>query len=430
MKKKEEEKRIIYQSSYFDEKYIIETIYHNKTPKFAILNGTIEPEVLGFAKPTEELWLHPYRDPFGNLSKRAVLLPTDIGVKTSTENLLADIKSFISSYAYMPDFWLDLGTYYALLSWIFDRFSSIGYLEFLGDKDSGKTRISKSIAECCYNTVKMNGAASVPALYRLIERYRGTLLIDEADYKSTEFDSEIAKIINSGYTVDGVVWRCDVFEKDYEPRAYNVYGPKILAHREKYKDDATGSRCISYITPKDQEVAKNIPTQLPPEFGIQGEKIRNKALRWRFENVRKFKVDIGLGEILKGRYREIAIPILNIVRMNGDSKFEKLFIEYMKESSSEAKECSEAGMCVQALRKLVKKNPKFITISDLTIEINELYQVAGDQVEMKNKAVGHLARLLGFLTVRKTDGYRIILDAGNQALLAKVFHDYPELEGV
>ena len=266
---KKDDKKATHLTKYFDLNYIVETIYYNKVPKYAVMNGK-GPEILDFVKPNDNLWLKPYTDPFGNLDKGSILLPTAILDYGTTDKLLDEIRDFISTYCYLPDFWLELSSYYALMTWVYDAFTSVPYLEFLGDKDSGKTRIAKCIAECSYNSIKMSGAGSIPALFRLVDRFRGSLFIDEADYKDSEFDSAIAKIVNSGYTRDGVVWRCDVFEKDYEPRAYSVYGPKILSHREQYKDDATGSRCISFIVPKNSDIqtakdlqGKRIATSYP-----------------------------------------------------------------------------------------------------------------------------------------------------------------------
>jgi len=426
MSKEKQEKQATKATSYIDEKYIIETIYHNNSPRFMVLNGN-GPEIKGFAKPTSELWLKPFPDPFDNLKKKSVLLATNIEDYGSRENLLQDIKTFISSYAYLPEFWLNVATHYALLTWVYDRFSSIGYLEFLGHLNSGKTRIAKCIGECCYNTVKLNGVASVPALYRLIERFKGTLLIDEADYTNTDFDSEIAKIINMGYTADGYVWRCDTFEKDYEPRAYCVFGPKILSHREKYKDEATNSRCISYLIPNNQKIPDHITSQIPfVEFNSRGEKIRNKCLKWRLDNYRQLEPDLVIAKQmgLSGRFEEIIIPLLNVIE---DKSFFKEFVEFMKESSSDSKGSSELSLYAQVLRRMMKSSPKHIWISDVTDEINALYKDLGEDKTVKGRAVGHNVKLLGVETRRVTQGYRIEMTAENKKKLEAVFHDYPEL---
>lgn len=416
------DKKPTHLTRYLDKSYIIETVYHKKLPKYAIVNGK-GPEIIGFAKPTEDLWITPYKDPFGNLDKGSILLATDILDYKSTERLLDDIREFLSTYCYLPEFWLELSSHYALLTWIYDIFGSIPYLEFLGDKDSGKTRIGKCISECAYNTIKMSGAGSVPALFRLIDRYRGTLFIDEADYKDSEFDSAIAKIINSGYTKDGVVWRCDMFERDYEPRAYSVYGPKILSHREQYKDDATGSRCISYIVSKT-ELPKHIPAQLPTKFEADGEIIRSKALKWRFDNLRTFKPNLSLGTELQTRYREITIPLLNIIK---DDKFKKELIEFIASSSKEAKDDSDLSICVQVLRELIKKD-KAIRIIDIAEEITQLHCKLGNVKTVTSRSTGHTVKLLGLETKRYTEGFRVEMTPKNISRLEQIFVDYPSSE--
>lgn len=378
-------------TKYLDSKYIVETIYNEKLPKYAILNGKIE--IANYLK-FDKTFIVPYKDPFNNLDKGSILLPTNVAEYGSTEKLIEDIKNFISKYCYMPEFWVNVSAHYALLSWIFERFESIPYLEFLGDKDSGKTRIGKTISECCYNTVKMNGAGSIPVLFRLIDRYRGTIFIDEADYRNSEFDSELAKIINCGYTKDGAVWRVDQVDHKYEPRAFGVYGPKILSHREPYKDDATRSRCISFVVPKESQIPKHIPIQLPFEFNTEGEIIRNKCLKWRFDNLRSFKPDLNLGIDLASRYREITIPLLNLIK---DDVFSKELIEFILSSSKDSRGEGELYICVESLSELAKESKNsYVTPQDIAVRMTEKYCKNGDEKHFTPKKAGYYLTLLGF----------------------------------
>ena len=108
----------------------------------------------------------------------------------------------------------------------------------------------------------MAGAATPASLYHLIENVGGTLLIDEADFADTNVGSEIAKILNSGYTRGKPVVRMEnnTATRRWEPRAYEVFGPKILNGRMRFSDDATESRCLTSISRETDR--SDIPVQL------------------------------------------------------------------------------------------------------------------------------------------------------------------------
>ena len=71
---------------------------------------------------------------------------------------------------------------YVLLTWVYNRFSSIPYLRVIGDYGSGKTRLLQ-VLNICYKSIIASGNASEAPIFRLIDRYGGTLIIDEAEFK-------------------------------------------------------------------------------------------------------------------------------------------------------------------------------------------------------------------------------------------------------
>jgi len=428
MPKDKSEKKPVHLTRYIDDKYIIESIYHNKTPKYAIVNG-VGPEIKGFAKPTSDLWLQPFSDPFDNLSKNVVILPTDIEDYVSEENLLQDIKTFISSFAYMPDFWLNISSYYVLMSWIYDKFGAVPYLEFIGDRDSGKTRMADTIVNCCYSSIIISGASTIAPMFRLIDRYRGTMFIDEADYKESELDSMIAKILNVGYRRGGIVWRAEKYDGDWESKAYDVYGPKIITHRKEFGDDATSSRCLTFKVPKVFDLPSIIPSQLLPDgpFEKTSRSIRNKALKWRFDNIRTIKPDMTSSNLVSNRYREISIPMMTIIK---DTSFRKLFIEFLSDTAKEVKSNSHNAICVQVIAKHYRQYKGIgiaLYLQGIADDMNILME---DDQEKKwtGKAVGSILNHLGLKTKKggKQNIYRIEPTDENNTQLLKLFHEYGE----
>lgn len=88
--------------------------------------------------------------------------------------------------------------------------------------------------------------SSVAFLFRAVEKWTPTLLIDEVDTFIRE-NEEMKGLINAGYTrANAFVGR--VVGNDHEPKLFNVWGPKALAGiaLERHLPDATMSRAIVF----------------------------------------------------------------------------------------------------------------------------------------------------------------------------------------
>lgn len=87
--------------------------------------------------------------------------------------------------------------------------------------------------------------ASMSALFRSIEKWSATLMIDEADTFFRD-NSELHGMVNAGYKKGGFVLRSEAAGDSYEPKMFNVYGAKCIAgiSLEKHLPDATMSRGI------------------------------------------------------------------------------------------------------------------------------------------------------------------------------------------
>jgi hypothetical protein len=204
-----------------------------------------------------------YRPPDHKLVKdRVVILPDAAQPYDSTEGLIHDIQCFIHSYIDTTAFWESLLAHYVLLTWVYDAFQSLPYLRFIGEFGTGKTRYLEVAKLLCYRSVLVSGATSTAAVFRVLNMWRGTFLFDEADFSSDEF-SEIVKILNNGYRQGAPVLRADGGgNREFMPTSYYVFGPKILATRNRFKDDALESRCLTFET-SEKTLRSDIPNDLP-----------------------------------------------------------------------------------------------------------------------------------------------------------------------
>ena len=259
----------------------------------------------------------PFPGDMGLIHKKVVLFPDHPQEYGSHKRLVADVQAFIHRYLDIDRFYEKLAAYYVVFSWLYDLFETLPYLRALGDYGTGKTRFLQTIGSICYRPMLVSGASTVSPIFRIIDMFRGTLIIDEADFGQSDVDAEIIKILNVGYYKGGVVLRAEKDpngqDGDYWPAAKDVYGPKILATRKLFDDRATESRCLT----KRMSTAKprpDIPYILGEEFWSQAQAIRNKLLMYRLRNHRPIVVDQALAdESIEPRLNQVTMALKSTV---------------------------------------------------------------------------------------------------------------------
>jgi hypothetical protein len=281
-----------HRASVVETSFLAETIYDRKRRRrhFAVWHRTdgkvtIEPFLI---RPDGSRILPP-PDRFDNVGRHVILLASGVAPYGPQEQLIARIKKLLHKYADIPDWWKELIAHYILMTWVFDRFTAVPYLRFLGEPGTGKTRSLFIARALSYKSILAGGATSASPVFRLIERWGGTFVVDEGDWKNSDEYTEIIKIFNQGYMRGLPVLRTE--GKDLEPRAFDVYGPKIVSTRHRFMDSATEGRCLTLESAELDNVREDVPLQLPPDFYSEIEQLRNMLLMWRFDNFWKVTAD-------------------------------------------------------------------------------------------------------------------------------------------
>jgi hypothetical protein len=259
---------------------------------------------------TEDLILVPVHDDL--IEKGVIHLPTAPEPYGSERDLYDLVQHFIHKYVAVSEFYERLASYYALFSWLFDRFNTLPYLRAIGDYGTGKSRFLQVIGAICYRPVFASGATTVSPIFRLIDRHQGTLIIDEADFKNSDSDAEITKILNCGYQAGFPVIRSEPRGNTFEPVAYNVYGPKLIATRKRFKDKALESRCLT--EEMDFQWRPDIPSILPDTFWHEALEIRNRLLQWRFDKYPHVRLRHDrINESIEPRLNQVMMPLASII---------------------------------------------------------------------------------------------------------------------
>lgn len=249
-----------------------------------------------------------------NLIKhRAVRLPGPPAEYDTVPGLLAEIEQYASRYLALSPTFLRIAATYTLLSWVYDAFNELPYLRFRGDYGSGKTRALIVFGSIVYKGFFASGASTVSPIFHTLDSFRGTLVFDEADFRFTDEKAELVKILNNGNVKGFSVLRTHVSaSKEFEPRAFAVYGPKIIGMRGTYEDRALESRFLTEEM-SGRALPADIPISLPEEQEAEARTLRSKLLMYRLRERGCVRTDITLVDpALEPRMNQILIPLLSI----------------------------------------------------------------------------------------------------------------------
>jgi hypothetical protein len=216
------------------------------------------------------------------LTHRVVVLPSAAAEYESEAALLADVQAFLHRYVDLTPAFEEIAANYVLLTWLYDAFSELPYLRVRGQYGSGKSRFLLTVGSLCFKPIFASGASTVSPLFRLIDQIGGTLVVDEADFWASDERAEIVKILNNGNARGFPVLRSEVTpQKEFNPRAFNIYGPKLVATRHPFEDAALESRCLTEVL-GGRALRRDVPISLPNRFEMEAEVLRNKLLMYRF----------------------------------------------------------------------------------------------------------------------------------------------------
>lgn len=263
--------------------------------------------------------------PTDTLKNGGVLFPSAIGPLKSTGELVAIVENYIESVYLLPDHLSGkIMAYYALLTWLYDCFNTIPYLRAMGEAGSGKSELMRRLGMVCYRLMMANGAGTAASLFRSVERYRGTVFIDEADLQQSDTTNDIVKFLNLGAMRNNPIWRLEEVtgeggRKEYTEKTYTTFCPKLIAMRKDFKDDAVGSRSLTFmIEPREtyELLDAGIPLEVNSEIRAKALALRNLLLRWRLEHWEpEIAVDPEFYEMdISSRLNQVTGPLMAVAK--------------------------------------------------------------------------------------------------------------------
>lgn len=256
----------------------------------------------------------PY-SPNNNLLRNGVVrFPSAVGQYQSKTELLEEIAQFIRRYCDLEPDLEFVAVYYVMFTWLYDAFNEVPYLRVRGELGSGKTRFLLVVGSLCYKATFASGASTVSPIFRMLDVFRGTLVLDEADFQASDERGLIVKLLNNGHASGFPVLRSESTRNgEYSPTAFHVFGPKLIASRRAFSDRALESRCITFdLTGRPPR--NGIPLNLPTSFDEEATRMRNKLARFRFNELMRTRNTVSTTECIgvEARIGQIFAPLLAI----------------------------------------------------------------------------------------------------------------------
>lgn len=389
---------------------IVETLYQRDSSKTVFViwkdgNWKIESEL----KVNEAEKFIPYSATNNLLVNEVVLFPSLPEEYETEQTLLLEIRRYLHHYVDLSPLFEKIASYYVMLSWVYDGFNELPYLRVKGEPGSGKTRFLQVVGSIAYKPIFASGASSISPLFRILEAVRGTLIIDESDFRISDEKAQMVKILNNGNVKGFPVLRSEVspLTKEFNPRAYHVFGPKIIASRGNFQDRALESRFISEEMGQSR-LREDIPINLPDRYKEEALHIRNKLLLFRFRNLHKRMPSQDLVDrSIEARLNQVFVPLLSIIEdENTRKEIQELARSYNQQNIAERGLDMEAQL-LEVIRDLSQMTDVKLSMKEITEAFTKKH---GEEYDRKitPKFIGYLLRVKLGLKTRKTQGVYVI----------------------
>jgi hypothetical protein len=396
-------------SAVLDDGSLVETVYDATahTTRFVVAeNGSIRETA--YIDLPDGRRLAPISGQNNLLTHGVVLLPSapvDFGTKAE---LLASLQAFIHEYVDLTPLFERIAAHYIVLSWLYDSLHEMPYLRVRGEPGSGKTRFLLTIGSLCYKPIFASGASTVSPIFRMLDLVRGTLVFDEADFRFSDERAEVVKILNNGTTRGFPVLRVEQNQttKEFNPTAFHVFGPKIVATRGAFEDRALESRFISEQM-GGQRLRRDIPIAITDKHAARAQALRNQLLSFRLSSHGTGLAPLAAEPSVDPRVNQMFGPLLSVIDDEDTRRSVRaLAVEYSAQTACD-RGLDLDGQVLEAIHALMLAAGAPPSIHDLAETLARESRSPSSDV-LTPRLVGQIVRRrLGLRTVRHREGHRI-----------------------
>lgn len=346
-----------------------------------------------------------------NLIKHgAVLLPEKATEYETEDRLISELRAYLCRYVDLSPEFVEVVCAYALLTWVYDAFNELCYLRFSGDFGSGKSRALYVIGSVCNKPFFASAASTISPVFYTLDLFRGTLVLDEADFRYSDLQADITKIMNNGSMRGFPVLRhTQTATKEFDPRAFNVFGPKLVAMRKTFEDIALESRFLTEDM-NARTLRADIPLNLPDVQADEALDLRNKLLMYRFRTLAKSRIrEDQVDRSRSGRFNQTLVPLLSVASDEGMRQIIRACAEQNDDRKASLRTLSIEAELVEVICELIDKQSEDGSLPVGVIGVALKQKVGGEfERPITSRYVGQLMRGdLGLFTF-KTRGVYVL----------------------
>ena len=175
-------------------------------------------------------------------------------------------------------------TLWCLSTWLLNAWTVMPHLLIKSlTKRSGKNRLLVLVEAWSARSYMCANITSA-ALFRVIEEYRPTLVMDEVDRYLAK-NEELNGIMNAGHTKrTAKVPRTEKIGEEFKVRSFNVFGPKCMAGIGEQLDTMTDR---SIVIQMERKLLEQPVDKVPLLFFENQKIVRSKIARWAEDNLAK-----------------------------------------------------------------------------------------------------------------------------------------------
>lgn len=358
-------------SAVLDSGELLEMVYDPRTRSTQFVVGTAEAWTYA---PSHELSaserLVPY-SPANNLVKHGVVLfasePEEYGDEAA---LAVRVRDFLRRHVEVSEEFETVAVAYVLFTWVYDAFHEVPYVRVRGGYGSGKTRFLLTVGSLCRLPIFASAASTVSPIFRLLDAFKGTLILDESDWRASDSQAEVIKLLNHGNARGFPLLRTEVSAKrEFDPKAYQVFGPKLIASRGFFQDRALESRCLTEDM-RGGAVRLDIPLNLDERFHEEARSLRNQLFLYRLRHLKIVRTRFAaMTPGIEPRLQQIFGPLFAVLE-DDEAKRDvaKVLARIGEDLADERSDAAEAQI-LTIIRDLVARGPDArLAIQDITRE--------------------------------------------------------------
>lgn len=236
------------------------------------------------------------------------------------ESVVRMLQEFLSHYATLADPYHYLPvTLWIIGTYVFQDFDAFPYITITSaTKRSGKTRLSELIGFTCAKPRSFS-ALSAASLFRIIAAEQPTIIFDEAEQLSSEVQSTLRSVLNTGYRKGQSIPRVVAGGKVEE---FTVYCPKVFVLigdvYDTLKDRSIIIRMVRSDTPK------RFVTSTAKAEGLQISSKIEHAIKSRKKEIAAAFLNHEGSDFLMDRDEEIWTPLFVLCQIFCPDRLEQL----------------------------------------------------------------------------------------------------------